>query len=263
MRNEGGTGVMQNAPIIGIISPPDWFDPSVDEFRSLCASDVRMQQTMVSRAGLNYDDLNDIAAAAPDVADAARLLGHAGARVIGMTGTPFVWAGLSSRSDILDRQARIAAAAGCDVCMAGTALVDALRALGARQIAVAAPYYTERWCAQTRLALSTFGFDVLSIASADRLSGRDKIGGIADHHKASDMATVRHLLESLREDAPEADAMVVAGAGVRMLNATPEFEAALGCPVVSSDTALYFAVMQASGLRPRPGLLGWMADALR
>lgn len=255
--------MQSDSPIIGIISPPDWYDPTVDEFRELCTTPVRMHQAVVPRPGLNYEDLNDIASAEPDVALAAKLLGKAGAKAIGMTGTPFVWAGLSSRADILGRQAKITAAAGCDVVMAGSAIAEALGALGAKRIAVASPYYTQPWRDQTKLALTELGFEVLSIASADMLGDAQEIAKIADHEATSDMETVLRVLKSLRESAPDADAMVVAGAGVRMLNATMRFEAELDCPVISSDTALYYSLMSATGLRPKPDRLGRMETALQ
>lgn len=124
--------MVSDIPIVGIISPLDWFDPSVAEFRSLCVTPVRMQQAMVPRPGLAYDELEDISGALPNVTCAARLLGNAGARAIGMTGTPFVWAGLSHRDEILDRQMRITDAAGCPVIMAGTAIAEALHGLAVR-----------------------------------------------------------------------------------------------------------------------------------
>ena len=251
-----------DTPIIGVLTPPDWYDPTVDEFRILSADPVRMQQAMIPLPGLGYDNLTNIANAQPQVEVAARLLGNAGARAIGMTGTPFVWAGLSSRSDIEARQASIAAAAGCEVVMAGTAICDALNALEAKRIAVATPYYTEEWRDHTRVALRAFGFDVVSVASADSLGGATSIASIADHDATSDMDTVLHLLRALRNQNPDADALVVSGSGVRMLDATPRFEAELGCPVVSSDTALYFSLMKITGLRPKPGFLGSMERSL-
>ncbi|WP_299649431.1 hypothetical protein [uncultured Tateyamaria sp.] len=251
-----------NGPIIGILSPPDWCEPSVDEFRALSATPVRMQQAMVPLPGLEYDDLRNIANAQPQVEVAARLLGNAGACAIGMTGTPFVWAGLSTKADILARKASIAEAAGCEVVMAGTAICDALQALDAQRIAVATPYYTPKWRAQTEIALRAFGFDVAATASADILTAGTSITSIADHDATSDMDTVLRLLTSLRHQVPDSDALVVAGAGVRMLEATPRFEAELGCPVVSSDTALYFSLLSAANLSVQPGLLGSMEAAL-
>ena len=216
-----------SGPIIGILSPPDWCEPSVDEFRALSATPVRMQQAMVPLPGLNYDDMRDIANAQTQVEIAARLLGNAGARAIGMTGTPFVWAGLSTKADILARQASIADAAGCDVVMAGTAICEALQALSAQRIAVATPYYTKKWRDQTEGALRAFGFDIASIASADSLTSGTHISSIVDHDASSDMDTVLRLLTDLRRRVPDADALVVAGAGVRMLAATRRFEAEL------------------------------------
>ncbi len=253
---------MTGPPIAGIITPPGWCDPTPAEFQGLCATPVRIQQALVDVPELDYDDLDAIAAAEPEVARAARLLGLTGATVLGMTGTPFVWAGLSDEARARERVERIAQAAGCPVVMAGTAVIDALRALGVRKIAVATPYYTRPWRSHAGRILTSAGFDVLAIRSADEQGLAPSIRSIDDHSSASAPELLRGALRDLDAAEPGAEAFVCLGAGVRTLALTPGMEAELGRPVVASDTALYWALAQELKLDLHGGALGRLEAAL-
>ncbi len=75
----------------------------------------------------------------------ARMLGSAGSDAIANTGTPFGWAGLDSEAAARDRSKMLADAAGVPAVMAGTAIIDGLRAIGAEKVAIATPYYDAQW----------------------------------------------------------------------------------------------------------------------
>lgn len=252
----------REAPLIGVLTPPGWYDPTLDELTGLFAAPVRLQQTMVDVPDLDYDSLAAIAGALEQVKRGARLLDLAGSDVVAMTGTPFAWAELSSEDEVRTRVADIARAAGCPVVMAGTAIVDALRALGATRIGVLTPYYTRPWREATRAILTACGFDVAAIASADQLGLAGDIGSIDDHEATSGEAIVRAALRRLAEQAGAVDALVVAGAGARTLALTPDLEAELGLPIVSSDTALYRAIAACLGVPVMAGALGRMEATL-
>lgn len=253
---------MARETLLGVITPPGWYDPTAAEFQSLCAVPVRTQQTLVSVPKLDYDDLNQIAAAAPEVECAAHLLGLTGPNAVAMTGTPFVWAGLSTEADVRNRLARVADAAGCPAVMAGTALMDALRALGVSQIAVATPYYTQRWRDHAALIFSACGFNVLAIRSADQLGLAPDISSIDDHQQSSGDAVLRECLRRLCNEAPSAEALVVVGSGARTLGMTPAMEVELGLPIVASDTAVYRALAKTLNIPLRRGRLGRMEQTL-
>ena len=249
-------------PLIGVLTPPGWYDPTLAELADLFATPVRLQQTMVDVPDLDYDSLAAIAAALPQVKRGAKLLGLAGADAVAMTGTPFAWAELASEDAIRARISEVEKEAGCAVVMAGTAIVDALRALGARRIAVLTPYYTADWREATARALTACAFSVAAVRSVDQLGLAGAIRSIDDHEASSGAAMVRDGLRRLRTLAAEAEALVVAGAGARTLALTPDLERELGLPVVSSDTALYRALADRLGLRPKAGALGRMEAAL-
>ena len=39
---------MPNQPIVGFVSPPQWYDPSPTEFAKLCGDSIRVQQTIMN-----------------------------------------------------------------------------------------------------------------------------------------------------------------------------------------------------------------------
>lgn len=253
---------MTDGPIAGFVTPPGWYDPSPSEFADLCAAPIRTQQSILDVPELDFDDLNAISAAETGVARAARLLGLAGASVAACIGTPFTWAGLSTEVEIRSRIRTIEDAAGCPFFMPGTAIVDALRALGAARIAVLAPYYTLEWQALTAQALQACDFDVAAITSADALGLVSARTSIADHEKASSADMTREGLRRIVQEAPDLEALVIAGAGVRTLALTPDAGAELGLPVVSSDTAIHWAMARSLHMPLRPGAMGRLDSVL-
>lgn len=244
------------SPIVGFISPPGWYDPTPAEFSSICAQEVRTQQSMIAAHDLNYDDLGSIASAVPEMLIAARMLGRAGCACVAMTGTPFVWAGLSTEAEIRQRCDLVSTAAGVPAVMAGTAIVDALRSLGARKIAVSTPYYTKEWRAQAEAIFIACGFDVLLTQSVDQQGLSSEIASIDDHAAVTAPETIIGAATRLREQAPAADAIVIAGAGVRTLALRAQLEARIDIPIVSSDTALYAAIAQELGLEMIQDIIG-------
>ena len=239
---------MPTSPIVGFVSPPCWCDPSPAEFQELCQGPVRTQQAMVDVPELDFNSLDAIGAAEPQVARASRLLGLAGASVIGMTGTPFVWAGQEDEAGARGRVERMSRAAGCPVIMTGTAIIDAVRALGVTKIAVATPYYTDFWRSHAAQILTSAGLKVLVIRSADQQGLASKITDIDDYDAVSTPDTFAKSLEDLVQAAPQAQALVCLGAGVRTLAHSARLEAQFGLPLVASDTALYWALARVAGV---------------
>ena len=146
--------------------------------------------------------------------------------------------------------ARIAAANGADVPVVSSAgaLVDALHALGARRIAVVAPYVrslTETVCGYIR-AEGVEVVDAISLEVADNVAvGRIPAAQLRD--------AVRRL------DRTGADALVLSSC-VQMpsLSILQEIEDEVGLPTLSAATATTHAILRALGLEavvPQAGRL--------
>ena len=119
-------------PVAGFMSPPGWLDPSPEEFRTILDGPAIIQQTMMPIYNFVFGKIANIAGTLPEMLYCARQLGSAESDVIAHTGTPFGWAGLGTEREARDRRdLMVDAAGGVPVVMAGLAILDGLRALGA------------------------------------------------------------------------------------------------------------------------------------
>ena len=118
---------------------------------------------------------------------------------------------------------------GIPVTTTSTALLRALRALGARRISFATPYIDEV-TERGRIFLSDNGFEVLNSEGlglkTDHTIGAVKTAEVYDF--------VRGMVR------PEADAVCISCTGFRTVGALAPLEAELGIPVVSANQAAFW-----------------------
>lgn len=148
--------------------------------------------------------------------------------------------------DELDR--RMAAIVGGETptTSAGGAVVRALRALGARRIGIATPYPRSR----DPLARAFFegeGFEVLALES---LGIGEEGWQVEGGYLARIPPEVAYRL-ARHADRPEADALLISCTDLPALSIVPRLEEALGKPVVTSNTALFWDCMRRCGLSER------------
>lgn len=120
------------------------------------------------------------------------------------------------------------------------ALLEALRALGVRRVALGTPYVSDLG----RLLgdfVSEAGFEPVSLANLELT------GGIAD--VAED--EVRHLAEAAY--VPGAEALFLSCTNLRTFDALPALEARYGIPVLSANQVTMWAALRAAGA-PLPSL---------
>ncbi|MBA3413897.1 MAG: maleate cis-trans isomerase [Chloroflexia bacterium] len=144
---------------------------------------------------------------------------------------------------------RIEGATGVPATTTATAVVQALRAVGARTVAVATPY-TDDLNRIERGFLEGNGFAVAAIGGLG--CGIDaEIGRLGPDDAVRLVAEV---------DRPEADAIFVSCTNWHCLEAVPELEARLGKPVVTSNLAGAWAALQAIGLDEAAPASGTLLD---
>ncbi|MEM7427532.1 MAG: aspartate/glutamate racemase family protein [Pseudomonadota bacterium] len=244
---------------VGFISPPNWFDPSPQEFAALCAEPVGTQQFPLPLFGFTYR-LSSIARTQPEQLLAARTLGACRCDAIAVCGTPFGWAGLSGEDEARAGAAQLTAAAGVPVVLTGTSIADALRALGAGKIALAPTYYDEDWKAAWKAFISGCGFNVVindSLADQGIMPEKEIGSGNTD---TLGQATVCAAVEAIAANPRGAEAIVVTGAGCRTNLYIDELERLAGMPVIGSDTAVFWALAKAAGVPLKTGALGALTD---
>lgn len=241
-RNEPAIGL----GAVGFVSPPDWFDPTPDEFRQICDHKIPVQQTILDLPDFDWR-MESIAGTEPQQIDAAVKLAKAGCSAVAIVGTPFGWAGFADVEGARKRQRRIEAASGARCILAGIAIVEALREAGAKRVALACTYYSDTWRDRFSDYVGRSGFDVVA---AQTLSDQ----GLMPHHEADNREhwaptpdQISASVERLGREYPEAEAFVITGAGARTQNLIAPLRAATGRFVIGSDTALYRAILKRFG----------------
>lgn len=134
----------------------------------------------------------------------------------------------------------VAGAQGVPVVVAAAALAEALGALEVRRVAlVHPPWFAEEQCDKGRVYFSARGFQVVSCA---RLTPTRQYAEVA--------AEEVHAWIVANTPA-QAEAVVVAGNGLRAVGAIEALEASLGRPVVTANQALLWQGLRVAGVPSR------------
>ena len=230
--------------IVGFIGPPGWDDPSPDEFAGLAG---------IPAIGMTLDlgefdwSLDRIATTEPTLVEAAVGLVERGASVIGIVGTPFGWAGLAPGESPRDRGDRIASECGVAVVTAVAGTLGWLDDLGARSVALAAPYYDAEWCDRWATFVANAGYDVTSCVSMADVGIAQPLSAADETHWAPTPEQIERTVVGAL-DARDADAVMMSGAGARTLCCLDRLRNATGRPVVTTDLGLYRAVCRELGI---------------
>ena len=134
---------------------------------------------------------------------------------------------------------------------AGGAVVRALRALGARRIGVATPYPESR-NVLARSFLASEGFDVLTL---EALGIGEEAWQMQGGFLARIPPEVAYRL-ARQADREEADALLISCTDLPTLAIVSRLEEALGKPVVTSNTAMFWDCMRRAGLNERTDGVG-------
>ncbi len=139
---------------------------------------------------------------------------------------------------------RMEDAAGRPATTAATAFVDALNVLGAKRIAIGAPW--SRTMDKPMVAfMQAHGFEVVHSEVVGFVSGVEL--GRADPQQAYDLG--------LRADRPEADVIVMPGGNWRCMSIVERLERKVGKPVLSNNAASLWAGLRL--LRRRDSIAGY------
>lgn len=250
---------MADIPVVGFVTPPRWASPSIVEFPAVVEGRVLAQQCLPDLPAFDYA-LPSTHAAHSKICDAARLLGEAGCRAVAMEGTPFGWAGLDTEAEARARAAEMSDAAGVPGVMAGTSIVDALRALRADRVALCPTYYPHDWRDAWRRFIGLCGFEITYCATMADQGLVDGITDTDDYGWRTGADLIRAAVEIAAAAGPS-DAVVITGAGCRTSPIIADLERLAGRPVIGSDTALFWSLARAADLALETGALGALTGA--
>lgn len=235
------------AVTLGITSPVSGFEGSTeaDCLRAL-GPDIELINEQVGVKTLTIDGYAD---AIERVGDAAKRLVARGASAVMIGGTSLTFfRGHEFHNELL---ASVAGTTQVPVSSTSQALVEGLRAVGARRLAVATAY-TEAVSELLRTFLTEIGFEFLSLHSMGfertGIAGTVSTQGIVDFSRKA------------FEEAPSADCLLISCAGLRTLDATVPLEELCGVPVVSSYQATIWGLAKLAGVQPLPSF-GRLMDA--
>jgi arylmalonate decarboxylase len=228
-----------STPTIGFIIPPA-SDETPEEALRMYPAGVHFRTRGLGLGRLTPDGYDSVIG---KVAELSRELAGSGAQAIALLGTSLSFYQGPTFNERLTAGMKEATELPC-VTMS-TAVVEALRACGARRIAVGTAYIDE---VNKRLHdfLTYSGFDVLALQGLG-------ITDINDVRTVGDDDLVA-LGEKVFRAAPGAEAVLMSCGGLRTLDMTLPLERRIGVPVVSSMPAALWAAMRLIGADARaPG----------
>ena len=175
-------------------------------------------------------------AAMAKVLPAAEDLARAGVEAIMVIGTSLTfYRGARFNAELIEK---IRAATGLPASTMSTAVVDGLRAVGARRLAVSTAYNDEV-NGYLRDFLRDSGFDVLALEGMG-------FNGFTDPQAVNEDAIIV-LSDKVCAAAPDADALLISCGGLRTLGVAKPLEERHSIPVVSSITAGFWAAVRLVG----------------
>lgn len=236
---------------VGFVTTPRYFDDAPQQFLMVAPPKTGVMQRVNYVDSYAYE-LKQRARNFNVLEESAICLGESHCQVVGQSGTNWVHCNGTSPEDIVRICDEISEKANARFFMAGQCVVDGLKALGAKKIAVVNGYYRDDWAAGINGYLTNAGFEILW--AGDLI----KQGIVSDHQEKLEIEEKTHwdypddmmiaAVEDIHKRAPGADAIVQTGSGFRMLPITDNCESITGKPLVASDTALYWAMLKEMGL---------------
>lgn len=232
-------GSAQTRPLLGLIAPPADY-PVPAEGLALYESTIRFTVYglgLKTMTPAGYDSVID------KIVPAAMELAKRGANAIDLLGTSLTfYRGAAFNQKLIDD---IRKATGLKATSMSTAVIDGLKAVGARRVAAATAYNDE---VNSRLSafLKESGFDVVAMKGL----GLEAIG---DPGKVT-QADLHTFSAGVFKQASRPDALLVSCGGLRTLEILAPLEKECGVPVVSSLPHALWAGMRLLGLNVKtPG----------
>lgn len=250
---------------VGFTGPPHDWDAAPTDFLSIAPEGVGAHGRMLhapiyshqlSERRDNFDLLEEF----------VHCMANNGADVAAQVGTNWVHASGMNAVQIRSHCDYLSNKYDTPFHMAGMTLVDAARALGADKITLNSVYYWPEWRDGLADFLRSADIDVAYAGNfVDlRLFANQQL--VNDQNWIFPEEVAVESVVRAAEAAPDVDLVVVNGMpnfrgtdGIprRTLRYVDQMEAAIGKPVIASDTALYWAIFQTLGVSPTdaPGAL--------
>lgn len=241
----------------GFVTTPQYFDDSPQQFLEVAPRGTGVIQRVLHVPRYGYE-LSERAGNFHLLDEAHECLATSHCQVVGQVGSNWVHCqGTTGPQEIREYCDGLREKTGVAFLMAGMCLVDALNEMGARRITVANSYYRPDWSAGINRFLEQAGFEILwsgNMVDQGLYASMDDV--LENERQTCWDFPARDVVQACRlahEAAPDADAVVQTGAGFRTRPVIETIEGITDTPLISSDMALYWAMLRELGLRPVPG----------
>ncbi|MEM1238010.1 MAG: hypothetical protein AAGI10_13655 [Pseudomonadota bacterium] len=255
---------------VGFTCPPFDWDAAPTDFQSIAPASVGVHGWMLhvpdyvhglDQRKKNFAMLDDF----------CHVMARNGADVAAQVGSNWVHASGLGVEGIRDHCARLSDQHGLHFHMAGYAMVEALREIGARRVALNAAYHWPTWWQGTVGFLEEAGFEVIwagNFVDQGWFETQEEVNAL---RWVFDGSLAEKSFDYVAAKAPEADVYLINGmcnfrTGLngqpeRPLHLVPALEERLSKPVIGHDTALYWRIFKTLGIAPtRPA--GQLLDSL-
>lgn len=239
--------VLPSRAQVGFISIPQYFDCSPQEFLKIAPNGTGAIQRVLHVPEYTYT-LKQRSDNFSLIEEAAACLSDAHCQVIGQTGVNWSHCTGTSPDDIREYCSEISNKYGATLLMMGLSIVDAIKAIGAKKIAVCNGYYTTDWAEGTNRFLAQAGFEIAWSGTMVDLGIYESEGELLRIAEANQWVfTPEETVQAIwrtHQKAPNVDAVVQTGFGLRTLSHVSAVEAMIEKPLISSDLSLYWAMMK-------------------
>ncbi|WP_299616126.1 hypothetical protein [uncultured Tateyamaria sp.] len=192
---------------------------------------------------------------------AARSLGRTGCKAVVLSGTPFTWAHDPTEADARALQARLSRAAGhIPFVFPGLAIVDACRSLGIKRPACCTTYYPADWRDGWAGFLRDCGLGPNVVLSMDQLDMVPAINAVSEQGWTLSADDIVASARAVRQADPDADGMLITGAGANTYGLINDMEREFGIPVIGADGAILWGLARAMEVELADGCLGQVTN---
>ena len=222
---------------VGLVWPEPVQDGHLAELRALVSSDLCLDVQAVDSEPAPEQNITvahvEGLARDPNIGQAAGRLARRGIRAVayGCTSGSYVL-GPTGDAAIIEQMRK---ASGVPATTTSTAVVTALRALGAQSVAVLSPHIDDL-NSRLKVYLEAAGFGVKAMVGLN----------LSCDIEAVEPAETRDIVET-QVDTPDADAVFISCTGMRTAAIIDEMEASLGKPVVTANQATLWHLGQLAG----------------
>ena len=243
---------------VGFTAPPHDFDAAPSDFLRICADDVGVHGRMLHVPDYKHE-LSQRADQFHLLEEFVHCMSNNGVDVCGQVGTNWVHCQGTTPEEIHEICERISEKYETPFHMAGYCVVEALRQIGAKRIALNSGYYWPDWRDGYARFLRQAGFDLAYVGNFVDQGFFSTQQEVNDRVWNFDGSLAKRSMTYVAQKVADLDAIVVNGMpnfrrfdGLpqRMVSLTDELESVVRLPIISSDTALYWRIFRSLGTAP-------------